>query len=73
MAFVTTEEDETFFGEVQTFSTDVDPDGIGGIRADEEAAEVARYDIQGRAIDKPQRGLNIIRYSDGTTRKVVVK
>ena len=32
--------------------------------------EKVRYDIQGRKINKPQKGLNIIRYSDGTTRKV---
>lgn len=73
VAFVTTEENETFFGEVQTFSTNVDPDGIGDIMATEEAVEVARYDIQGRKIDKPQKGINIIRYSDGSTRKVLVK
>ncbi len=31
------------------------------------------YDLQGRKIAKPQKGINIIRYSDGTTRKVSVK
>ena len=31
------------------------------------------YDLQGRKIAKPQKGINIIRYSDGTTRKVLVK
>lgn len=31
------------------------------------------YDLQGRKIAKPQKGFNIIRYSDGTTRKVLVK
>jgi hypothetical protein len=74
VAFATTEEDETFYGEVQTFSTSFDPDGIEDIRAEEmEVAEVARYDIQGRKLDKPQHGLNIIRLSDGTTRKIMVK
>ena len=73
VAFVTTEENETFFGEVQTFATNVDPDGIGDIMATEDAVEVARYNLSGRMIDKPQKGINIIRYSDGTTRKVLIK
>ncbi len=32
-----------------------------------------RYDIQGRKLNKPQKGINIIRYSDGTTKKILVK
>ena len=28
------------------------------------------FDLSGRKLDKPQRGINIIRYSDGTTKKV---
>ena len=71
VAFVKTEENETFFGEVQTFSTSVDPDGIEGVKADEEVTEIARYDLQGRKIAAPQKGINIIRYSDGKTRKVL--
>lgn len=31
------------------------------------------YDAQGKRIEKLQRGINILRMSDGTTRKVVVK
>ena len=73
MAFVTTSEGETFYGEPQTFKTSFDPDGIENVMASEEVTEVARYDIQGRMISKPQKGINIVRYSDGTTRKVIVK
>lgn len=35
--------------------------------------EGAWFDLSGRKIDKPQKGINIIRYSDGTTRKVLLK
>lgn len=35
--------------------------------------EVARYNAAGQMIPEPQKGLNIIRYSDGTVRKTVVK
>ena len=31
------------------------------------------YDLSGRKLNKPQRGINIIRYSDGTSIKVLVK
>ena len=31
------------------------------------------YTIDGKMLNKPQKGLNIIQYSDGTTQKVVVK
>ena len=31
------------------------------------------YTIDGKVLDKPQKGLNIVKMSDGTTRKVIVK
>ena len=34
---------------------------------------VAYYTIDGRRIDRPTRGLNIVRYADGTARVMVVK
>jgi hypothetical protein len=73
VAFVTTSEGETFYGEVKTFSTGLDPVGIDDVKTQEAVTEVARYDVQGRRIDKPQKGMNIIHYSDGSTRKVMVK
>ena len=74
VAFITTSEGETFYGEEQTFTTGpIDPDGIEDVKAAKDVTEIARYDIQGRKLDKPQKGINIIRYSDGTSRKVLVK
>lgn len=35
--------------------------------------ETARYNLQGQPLASPQPGLNIIHYSNGTTRKVWVK
>lgn len=35
--------------------------------------EVARYSVDGTLLNKPAKGLNIIRYSDGTTKKVIIK
>ncbi len=50
-----------------------DEDAIEDIKASKTTTEIARYDIQGRIISKPQKGINIIRYSDGTTKRVMVK
>ena len=38
-----------------------------------EKHEVARYSIDGRQLSQPITGINIVRYSDGTTTKVLVK
>ena len=37
------------------------------------AAETARYSANGQRVAAPVKGLNIVKYSDGSTRKVVVK
>ena len=74
LAFVTTSEGETFYGEPQTFRTgEGDPDGIKDIDNSPLNIDHSWYDLSGRKIDKPQKGINIIRYSDGTSRKVLVK
>ena len=46
--------------------------GIGGVSHGEQGAESV-YDTGGRKLTKPQKGLNIIRQADGTTRKTVVR
>ncbi len=35
--------------------------------------ETARYTIDGRRINNPESGINIVEYSDGTVKKVIVK
>ena len=41
--------------------------------ADADKREVARYTVDGRRINAPVKGINIVKYADGTTNKVVVK
>ncbi len=41
--------------------------------ASSKATETARFSADGMRLASPQRGINIVRMSDGTTRKVVVK
>ena len=47
----------------------------GVVRPDTDtpAVEDARYGIDGRRLNKPERGINIVRMSDGSIRKVVVR
>ena len=74
VAFMTTSEGETFYGELKTFTTGIDVTGIENVHTTEQSVtEVARYDIRGCKLQSPQRGLNIVHYNNGTTRKVVVK
>ena len=76
VAFVTTSEGESFYGEPQIFRTGpADPDGIEEIDNEELRMknEGVWYSLDGKKLSKPQKGINIIRYSDGTSRKVLVK
>lgn len=76
VAFATTSEGETYYGEEQTFKTDINQEminGIDDINQSGDVTEVARYDINGRKLTVPQKGINIIRMSNGTNKKVLVK
>lgn len=74
VAFVKTSENETFYGEQQTFRIGIDTSGVEEtVAAPSEITEVVRYDLNGRRLDAPRKGLNIFRMSDGTVRKVMVK
>ena len=46
--------------------------GVEGVSG-QDAFEVARYDIYGRLLQMPAKGLNIVKYSDGSIKKVIVK
>ncbi len=62
-------------GEVINANQTLLVDPIVGINAIEEkaGAETVRYNVSGQLIKAPQSGLNIIKLSDGTTLKVLVK
>lgn len=47
--------------------------GINGTVGNAGAHEVARYTIDGKLIQQPQQGVNIVKFSDGSMKKVVVK
>lgn len=48
--------------------------GVCGIMTEEvNVHEVARYSIDGKLLSAPAKGMNIIRFSDGSVKKVMVK
>ena len=47
--------------------------GVEGVTVDGDATEVARYNLNGARLTAPQRGINVVRMSDGSTKKVLVK
>lgn len=51
---------------------EVYPDAVADIR-NNQATIIARYNLSGHRITAPQRGINILKMSDGTTRKIMVK
>ena len=55
------------------FFMDVDPDGIKEIKDDKlkKRNDSSWYNLSGHKLAKPQKGINILRYSDGTSIKVL--
>lgn len=52
---------------------EMDGTGIEGVTNDSTVTEVARYDANGNMLTAPAKGLNIVRYSDGTVKKIMVE
>ena len=51
-----------------------DPDGIITVdEHDNRTTDSPIYDLNGRRLIAPKKGINVIRYSDGTSRKVLIK
>ena len=51
----------------------VGSEGIEEILTDDDAFPVAYYDVMGRQLDAPRHGINIVKMSNGTARKVLIK
>ena len=50
-----------------------DPTSIENINTAKDIKETSSYTLDGQRLDHPRRGLNIVKYSDGTVRKILVK
>ncbi len=49
-----------------------DPSNVYQLKG-EQVGKAIFYSIDGKLLDAPQKGINIIKYDDMTTRKVVIK
>ena len=50
------------------------PESIGNVEVEGTVSVICGYyDLSGRRLASKQRGVNIVRYSDGTSRKIMVK
>ena len=50
-----------------------DASGIDKVTTSTNAKEVSRYSVNGQRLSAPAKGLNIVKYSDGSVKKVVVQ
>ena len=50
-----------------------DPTGINNVITSNDAKELSRYSVNGQRLSAPTKGLNIVKYSDGSVKKVVVQ
>lgn len=65
---------ENYYYESFVINLSDDPTGINEVaNATDDAAETARYTIDGKRITAPVKGLNIIKKADGSVVKVMVK
>ena len=57
------------FGKIVEF----DATGIDKVTTSNDAKELSRYSVNGQRLSAPVKGLNIVKYSDGSVKKVVVQ
>ena len=50
-----------------------DPTGIDKVTTSNDAKELSRYSVNGQRLSAPAKGLNIVKYSDGSVKKVAVQ
>ena len=57
------------FGKIVEF----DATGIDKVTTSTDAKELSRYSVNGQRLSAPAKGLNIVKYNDGSVKKVVVQ
>ena len=50
-----------------------DPNAIENVATDLPAKEIGRYNVKGQRISVPQKGINIVKFSDGKVLREIVK
>ena len=57
------------FGKIVEYN----PTGIDRVTTSNDAKELSRYSVNGLRLSAPAKGLNIVKYSDGSVKKIVVQ
>ena len=57
----------SYFGNVVEY----DATGIGGATVSSDVKELSRYSVDGQQLSTSTKGVNIVKYSDGSVKKVV--
>ena len=67
--------DDYWLSEIGYFENIVEFDatGIDKVITSTDAKELSRYSVNGQRLSAPAKGLNIVKYSDGSVKKVVVQ
>lgn len=50
-----------------------DPTDINNVITSNDTKELSRYSLNGQRLSAPTKGLNIVKYSDGSVKKVAVQ
>ncbi len=50
-----------------------DPTGISNVITSNDTKELSRYSVNGQRLSAPSKGLNIVKYSDGSVKKVAIQ
>ena len=61
------------FGDYFVNIVEFDATGIDKTTTSTDVEEVARYSVNGQRLSAPTKGLNIVKYSDGSVKKVAVR
>ena len=61
------------FGDYFENIVEFEATGIDKTTTSTEVEEVARYSVNGQRLSAPTKGLNIVKYSDGSVKKVAVR
>ena len=63
----------SIWGEYHLNIAEMTTTGIKTVSATSDVKEVFRYSVAGQKLDAPVKGLNIVKYSDGSIKKVAVQ
>ena len=61
------------FGDYFENIVEFETTGIDKTTISTDVEEVARYSVNGQRLSAPTKGLNIVKYSDGSVKKVAVR